>query len=535
MSRTTLCVLTAAGLAALSVGAMIARRQVLGDEVRGPGGPGTWKVTMRIKGQTEAGARLLTLTPLDFGRQHVLRESCASKQLLGKLPEARHPERRHVVWAKRSEVADGPFHAEYQFSCSIGHGPTAPMSQLAKTLYAAPKPGEHLDLASPAGSDDPAVSDQARRLTAGVELPTEQALALYHFVDGVANEPNRGRPPARPAECLQAGGGDAASKARLLLALLRNRGLPARLVVGLALPRGHEQLAHTWVEAWVDDRWLSLCPFYHHFGKVPPAYLVFGFGDIPLVRGRHVRDLDHAFLVERPGEEAAADVPPLRRALRAVSFYMLPPQEQQLVEYLLLLPIAALIICVFRNLIGLPSFGTFAPALVGLAFHNLHSLPGLPVFVAIVLLGWVMRRVLGHYHLLQVPRTAVMLSLVVVVLIAAIVLANFRELHATQYVALFPMVILTGMIERFWTLETEDSTTSSFRTLLSTVFIAGTIALVLSLRPLVDHMFRYPETLGVIVAGQLLLGRYTGYRLSELFRFRDFLRRPPELRLPRSV
>jgi hypothetical protein len=36
-------------------------------------------------------------------------------------------------------------------------------------------------------------------------------------------------------------------------------------------------------------------------------------------------------------------------------------------------------------------------------------------------------------------------------------------------------------------------------------------------------MFRYPETLGLIMAGQLLIGRYTGYRLSELFRFRDFL------------
>ena len=35
---------------------------------------------------------------------------------------------------------------------------------------------------------------------------------------------------------------------------------------------------------------------------------------------------------------------------------------------------------------------------------------------------------------------------------------------------------------------------------------------------------RYPETLGLIIAAQLLIGRYTGYRLSELYRFRDFLR-----------
>ena len=46
--------------------------------------------------------------------------------------------------------------------------------------------------------------------------------------------------------------------------------------------------------------------------------------------------------------------------------------------------------------------------------------------------------------------------------------------------------------------------------------------------PVVRQLFCYPETLGLVMAGQLLIGRYTGYRLLELFRFRDFLRpRPP--------
>src|SRR5262249_22701569 len=110
---------------------------------------------------------------------------------------------------------------------------------------------------------------------------------------------------------------------------------------------------------------------------------------------------------------------------------------------------------------------------------------------------------------------------------SAILVANFQQLAVTRYFSLFPMVILTGMIERFWTLETEDGTTSSFRTLLGTMFIAGCISVVLSLRAVVGHLCRYPETLGLIMAAQLLLGRYTGYRLMELFRFRDFLGGPP--------
>jgi hypothetical protein len=86
------------------------------------------------------------------------------------------------------------------------------------------------------------------------------------------------------------------------------------------------------------------------------------------------------------------------------------------------------------------------------------------------------------------------------------------------------MVILTGMIERFWTLEVEDSTASSFRTLLTTLIIAASISLFLSLHAIVRHMLRFPETLGLVMAAQLLIGRYTGYRLSEIFRFRDFLK-----------
>ena len=36
-------------------------------------------------------------------------------------------------------------------------------------------------------------------------------------------------------------------------------------------------------------------------------------------------------------------------------------------------------------------------------------------------------------------------------------------------------------------------------------------------------LFRFPEALGVVVAVLLLLGRYTGYRVTELYRFRDVI------------
>jgi hypothetical protein len=525
---------TAAGLILASASFMLVRYTVLGNEIRLPAGPENWMVTLLVQGESEGEARLLTATPLDFGRQHIVSETCKSEELHFKLPDARHPEHRNVIWTPRGGKGPGPFRARYEFRCSLDvHRPSVAMSRQARVVYAAPAAGEYLDVAACSGSDGLLLSNRAAQFCEGKERPLDQVQTLFRFVDQeIANEPYVEGIKTSSADCLRQNGGDAGAKSRLLVALLRYRGIPARLVAGLTLGRGQrEQRPHYWVEAWVGDRWIGLCPFHHHFERVPASYLVLGFGDTPIVRGRNVRNLHYAFLVEsRSAEELAAGKESswLHTALVCLSFSRLPGPEARLVEFLLLLPVAALLVCLFRNVVGLASFGTFAPALVGLAFRDLHSLPGMLVFVAIILIGWVMRRILDAFHLLQVPRTAVLLSLVVILLITAIVAANARHLPATQYVALFPMVILTGMVERFWTLESEESVGASFKTLLGTLIISASIALVLSLHAVVTHLFRYPETLGLVMAGQLLLGRYTGYRLSELLRFRDFLSQQPD-------
>ncbi|TMQ32631.1 MAG: hypothetical protein E6K70_17505 [Planctomycetota bacterium] len=112
MSRTTLCLATAAGLATASCALMIARYHVLGEEVKVPLGPGTWKVTLVVHGRIVGGeARLITGMPLDFGRQHIWKEACRSNEFLPKPPDAKHPERHQVLWTERPAVAEGPFRA----------------------------------------------------------------------------------------------------------------------------------------------------------------------------------------------------------------------------------------------------------------------------------------------------------------------------------------------------------------------------------------------------------------------------------------
>lgn len=199
----------------------------------------------------------------------------------------------------------------------------------------------------------------------------------------------------------------------------------------------------------------------------------------------------------------------------------LPPGDRQLVEFLLLLPVAALICCVARVVIGLHTFGTFAPALLGLSFREVESVAGVFLLVVVLTIGWVARRGLARLNLLQVPRSAVMLSLVVVLLLIYVLYSNSRGRPVANVIPFLPLVIVTGLVERFWTTEEEDGTATAVHTMAATLLMAAGVFVFVHLEVVSRTLMSNPELLGLIAAGQMLLGRYTGYRLVELYRFRD--------------
>src|SRR6185437_15417690 len=115
MSRTTLCAVTAAGLALLSGAIMVVRHQVMGNELWSPRGSGSWKVTLAVHGTSLGSARVTTAIPLDLDHQQVANEIYQSEQLSKKPPDATHPERRVVLWSQRGRVPDGPFRLRCEY------------------------------------------------------------------------------------------------------------------------------------------------------------------------------------------------------------------------------------------------------------------------------------------------------------------------------------------------------------------------------------------------------------------------------------
>jgi hypothetical protein len=87
-------------------------------------------------------------------------------------------------------------------------------------------------------------------------------------------------------------------------------------------------------------------------------------------------------------------------------------------------------------------------------------------------------------------------------------------------VSLFPMVIMTMAIERMSIVWEERGPGEAMKEGLGTL-VAAALIYMLMITPQVQYILLvFPEVLLVLLAGILLLGRYTGYRMTELMRFK---------------
>jgi hypothetical protein len=90
------------------------------------------------------------------------------------------------------------------------------------------------------------------------------------------------------------------------------------------------------------------------------------------------------------------------------------------------------------------------------------------------------------------------------------------------------MIILTMMIERFHITAEEDGPVSALRNFAGTLLVAATCWIVLSQGFISQLVISFPEYLFVVAAALLLIGRYAGYRINELWRFHDLAGLRPE-------
>ncbi|GGE50238.1 membrane protein [Halopseudomonas oceani] len=322
---------------------------------------------------------------------------------------------------------------------------------------------------------------------------------------------------------LLAGGTTAMDKARVIDLLLSNARIPLELVHTIRLENADTQTPELWLRSYNGERWLYFHPETGQQG-IPDNRLVWWTGNDPLLALEGGRQANVTLTVSN-SEMNALRLAKLTTqnsasALLEYSLYGLPLQAQRVYQVMIMIPVGVLVILILRNLIGMQTLGTFTPVLIALAFRETELGWGIALFTLITALGLSLRSYLEHLKLQMLPRLSVVLTFVVLVIAAISLFSHKLGMEKALAVSLFPMVILTMTIERLSITWEERGGAQSLKAAIGTLIAATLAHLLMTIPELTYFVFTFPAVLLILVAFMLAMGRYRGYRLTELMRFK---------------
>ncbi len=202
------------------------------------------------------------------------------------------------------------------------------------------------------------------------------------------------------------------------------------------------------------------------------------------------------------------------------SIHSLPLEEQAMFKTIMLIPIGALIVVFLRVIIGLKTSGTFMPVLIAVAFVQTQLATGIIGFLLIVGTGLIIRSYLSRLNLLLVARISAVIITVILIISVFTVVAYKIGLTEGLSITFFPMIILSWTIERMSILWEEEGAKEVVLQGGGSLLTAVLVYLAMT-NGYIQHLtFNFIGLQLIVLAGILMLGTYTGYRLTELRRFK---------------
>jgi hypothetical protein len=316
-------------------------------------------------------------------------------------------------------------------------------------------------------------------------------------------------------------------RARALVTLCRAAKVPARLITGFELRQSEDAQPHVWVEVFYGHRWVPFDPTYGYARQMPNNFISIrrdGREGEQLVYGKGIKELTEKYSITRlapPDKVLQAET---RRPSQVFDLTRLPVEMHQVMSLMLLLPLGALITAIFRNIIGIRTLGTFAPALLAMSFIYAAWGTGLVILVSVLMAGYAGRKMLDRLHLLMVPRSSIVLTIIILLIVFGVSVIDYMAPASGVRAVLLPLVILTTLIERFFVTSEEDGGAFAIQLVVGTFVVAAFCYLILSWEQVGQILLTYPELHFFTIAAFIWIGRYSGYRLVELWRFRDMVK-----------
>ena len=207
-----------------------------------------------------------------------------------------------------------------------------------------------------------------------------------------------------------------------------------------------------------------------------------------------------------------------------VSFMVNNGVSLNTIYLILILPVIATLIAFSRQIIGVKSFGLYAPTLVAMSFLVTGIKYGIAFFVVVLLVGTLGRLVARKIRLMYLPRMAIVLSIVSLSIFVLFFVGSLMEKTDLIAISIFPILIMVIITEKFISSQIELGSLTAFKLVLETLVLSIVSYLLANWQPLRSLILGYPEFIFVTFLLNYLIGKWNGLRLLELYRFRKVIK-----------
>lgn len=198
--------------------------------------------------------------------------------------------------------------------------------------------------------------------------------------------------------------------------------------------------------------------------------------------------------------------------------------SEETIILLVILPLVVSVVAAARHLFGFRGFGILIPTAIAVTYVVTGVTTGIFVFLLILVVATLARRLIKQLRLHYLPRMALLLWFVTLAVLVVILASPFFGLEELTAISIFPIVILILLFEEFISVQIGKSFREASRLTIETITIALLGYLIFKLEFLRHWALIYPHW--VILAPfvfNLLIGRFTGLRLLEHRRFKKLL------------
>ncbi len=193
---------------------------------------------------------------------------------------------------------------------------------------------------------------------------------------------------------------------------------------------------------------------------------------------------------------------------------------------LFLFPLVAALVAFSRQVIGVNGFGMIVPALLSVAFLSTGGLVGLVLLAFILLAATLGRVAIKRIKVPYLPKLAILLWLVSMSVLGLLLMSPMIGLERLSTVGIFPIMLFVLLAETFIEAQITRNLTTAMGMTLETVVLAFIAYKVISNPWIQAVVLLHPEVAVILILSiDLLIGKYKGLRLSEIWRFRKLVSR----------